>query len=173
MSANGDLLRQLFRGHVRRDDALFRSTAESIVQDERAKNHRLLADDLERILRNGNGHGDRHLANTYEIPKDRERGFPLLDIVQFDYDWDRIILPSETISALQQITVEHKKRDVLAAYGIKPKQNVLFYGPPGCGKTLAAQVLSGILNYPLVTVRFDAVVSSFLGETAANLRRSL
>jgi SpoVK/Ycf46/Vps4 family AAA+-type ATPase len=32
-------------------------------------------------------------------------------------------------------------------------------------------VLAGVLAYPLVTVRFDAVVSSYLGETAANLRR--
>lgn len=50
---NGDLLRQLFRGHSKRDDVTFRAAAEAIIQEERAKNHRLLADDLERILMNG------------------------------------------------------------------------------------------------------------------------
>jgi SpoVK/Ycf46/Vps4 family AAA+-type ATPase len=72
---------------------------------------------------------------------------------------------------LQRIAEEHRGADVLAAGGVKPKRRVLFYGPPGCGKTLAAQVLAGVLGWNLLTVRFDAVVSSYLGETSANLRR--
>jgi hypothetical protein len=47
---SGDLLRQLFRGYSNRDDSTFRAAAEAIIKEERAKNHRLLADDLERIL---------------------------------------------------------------------------------------------------------------------------
>jgi SpoVK/Ycf46/Vps4 family AAA+-type ATPase len=47
----------------------------------------------------------------------------------------------------------------------------LFVGPPGCGKTLAADVLAAELSLPLVYARFDGIVSSFLGETATNLRR--
>jgi hypothetical protein len=53
--ANGDLLRQLFRGYSKRDDSTFRAAAKAIIQEERLKNHRLLADELERILLNGNG----------------------------------------------------------------------------------------------------------------------
>jgi SpoVK/Ycf46/Vps4 family AAA+-type ATPase len=75
------------------------------------------------------------------------------------------------MEVLRQIAKEHYCRDILAASGLRPKQRVLFYGPPGCGKTLAAQVIAGVLYTPLVIVRFDAVVSSYLGETAANLRR--
>lgn len=173
MAANGDLLRQLLRGHMKRDDGMFRVAAEAIIQDERAKNHRLLADDLERILINGNGSilERRSIHSTIEVPKDRERGFPLVDIAEFSYDWDRLILPAMAKQMLQRIVEEHRRREVLAAGGIKPKQRILFYGPPGCGKTLAAKTVAGVLNYPLVTVRFDAVVSSYLGETAANLRR--
>jgi SpoVK/Ycf46/Vps4 family AAA+-type ATPase len=171
--ANGDLLRQLFRGYSKRDDSTFRAAAEAIIQEERLKNHRLLADELERILLNGNGLPASHgkLFKSYDIPKDRERGFSLLDISGFNYDWDRIILPEKQLNVLQQIAREHQRKDLLLAGGLKPRQRVLFFGPPGCGKTLAAQVLAGVLAYPLVTVRFDAVVSSYLGETAANLRR--
>lgn len=170
---NGDLLRQLFRGYTKRDDATFRSAAVELIQEERTKNHRLLADDLERILLNGNGHHNGKPANVnhYEIPKDRERGFPLLDIAEFSYDWDRLILPESSLSVLKKIVREHRRKDLLAGGGLKPTQRVLFFGPPGCGKTLAAQVLAGELSYPLAIVRFDAVVSSYLGETAANLRR--
>lgn len=171
--ANGDVLRQLFRGYAKRDESAFREAATELIQEERAKNHRLLADDLERILLNGNGlhHERRNGSKTYEVPKDRERGFPLADIAEFTYDWDRLVLPEKSLGMLKRIAREHSRKDLLASGGLKPTQRALFFGPPGCGKTLAAQVLAGVLSYPLLTVRFDAVVSSFLGETAANLRR--
>jgi SpoVK/Ycf46/Vps4 family AAA+-type ATPase len=47
----------------------------------------------------------------------------------------------------------------------------LFCGPPGCGKTLAAEVIASALELPLVVVRLDSVISSLLGETSANLRK--
>lgn len=169
---NGELLRQLFRGYAKRDDAIFRTAAENIIREERAKNHKLLANDLEAILMNRNGvSSNRPNVPQHDIPRDREKGFPLLDIAEYRYDWGRILLQPKAAEALWQIATEHHRSDILAASGLSPKRKVLFYGPPGCGKTLAAQVLSGVVGYPLVTVRFDAIVSSFLGETAANLRR--
>ena len=170
---NGDLLRQLFRGYAMHDDSAFRSAASELIQEERIKNHRLLADDLERILLNGTGHrhGKPNNVSHYEIPKDRERGFPLLDITESPYDWDRLVLPESSLGSLKQIVREHRHKDLLVGGGIKPTQRVLFFGPPGCGKTLAAQVIAGVLSSPIAIVRFDAVVSSYLGETAANLRR--
>ncbi len=53
MPTQGELLRQLFRGYKKRDDSLFKRAAEEIIKDEKAKNHRILADDLEKILLNG------------------------------------------------------------------------------------------------------------------------
>jgi SpoVK/Ycf46/Vps4 family AAA+-type ATPase len=172
MAADGDLLRYLFSSYMRRDDTAFLKAAQEIVGVERAKNHRLLADDLERILLSGTSkfEGGRAVANV-DIPKDRERGFPLLDIASYDYGWERLVASSDTMNVLQEVALEHHRRELLAAAGLKPKERILFYGPPGCGKNVAAQVLSSVLSYPLITVRFDAVISSFLGETAANLRR--
>ncbi len=170
---SGKLLRKLFLGYSKHDDAAFRRVAQEIIQSERAKNHRLLADDLEKIILNGNGTSrEKRLAtNTYNIPVDRESQLPLLQITKHDYDWSRLVLPSDTVDKLHQITEEYYKKDILASGGMKPRQNILFFGPPGCGKTLTAKVLSGTLFYPLVTVRFDAIVSSLLGETATNLRK--
>ena len=60
---------------------------------------------------------------------------------------------------------------MLRAHGLQPAQKLLFVGPSGCGKTLAAEVIAAALSLPLVLVRLDSLVSSFLGETASNLRR--
>ena len=72
---------------------------------------------------------------------------------------------------LDAVVEENRRAELLAAYGLRPRQRLLFYGPPGCGKTLAAGAIGGALGLQLATVRFDALVSSYLGETAANLRR--
>jgi MoxR-like ATPase len=170
----GDVLRQLFRSFAHRDDASFRAAAESIIRDERAKNHRLLADELESLLtrrpssQNGAGVATKRRD---DLPTDKERGFPLVDVAEFDLDWSRLVAPNETTAPLRRLVEEHARADLLAAAGLRPSTRALFYGPPGCGKTLAARVVAGVLSRPLVTVRFDAVVSSYLGETAANLRR--
>ena len=172
--ANGDLLRQLFRGYAKRDDSQFRAAADAVIRAEKAKNHRLLADDLERILRNGSVAA---AANPFgatdggDLPRDRERGFPLLDVCSYAHEWDRIVVSPETAETLRGIVREHHCRDLLLAANLRPRQRLLFYGPPGCGKTLAASVIASVLSYPLALVRFDAIVSSYLGETAANLRR--
>jgi SpoVK/Ycf46/Vps4 family AAA+-type ATPase len=47
----------------------------------------------------------------------------------------------------------------------------LFVGPPGCGKTLCAETVAAELGLDLLRARFDGIVSSYLGETATNLRR--
>jgi hypothetical protein len=170
----GDVLRQLFRSFALRDDASFRAAAESIIRDERAKNHRLLADDLERLLtrRPSSQNGAGAAAKRREaLPLDKERGFPLVDVAEFDFDWSRLVAPNETLEPLRRLVEEHARADLLAASGLRPSSRALFYGPPGGGKSLAARVVAGVLSRPLVTVRFDAVVSSYLGETAANLRR--
>jgi SpoVK/Ycf46/Vps4 family AAA+-type ATPase len=144
-----------------------------LISEERLKNHRLLADDLERILLNGaHDTSTRRNANApLDLPKDRERGFPLVDVAEPDYGWERLVALPKTLLTLRALAEEHHRRDVLASGGLRPRRKALFFGPPGCGKTLAAQVLAGVLARPLVTVRFDAVVSSYLGETAANLHR--
>lgn len=170
----GDVLRQLFRSFALRDDSSFRVAAESIIRDERAKNHRLLADDLERLLTRRQSHKSGSVVTMKQrddLPTDKERGFPLVDVAEFDLDWSRLVAPHKTMEPLRRLVEEHARADLLAAAGLRPSASALFYGPPGCGKTLAARVVAGVLSRPLVTVRFDALVSSYLGETAANLRR--
>lgn len=170
--SSGDVLRQLFRSFTNLDEAGFRSAAQEVIREERQKNHRLLADDLERILTNGaRQSAKRRSPYLFEPPIDRERDVPLLDVREHDLAWSQLIVHPDAYDALMQIYDENRRRDLLAAASLRPTQKVLFHGPPGCGKTLAAKVLASQLSCPLVTVRFDAIVSSLLGATATNLRK--
>jgi len=163
----GTKLRKLIESYG--DKAEFMRVAEEIVEEEEQKKNNLLAKDLKGVLSYQNNIFTDH--RSLKIPSDRERGLPLLEIKKYKKDWTDIIITSKIRSSLENIIDENNKREILNAYGLKPKQKLMFFGPPGCGKTLTVQVLSGILHYPLIYIRFDGVISSYLGETAGNLRK--
>lgn len=171
--ANGNLLRQLVRSGADGDLDAFRGVAKKVIAEERQKQHHLLADDLESILygrpakpRSG---ASRRLAAA--TPHDHERGIPLLAVGEPSRRLEDVVLSPINLSIVKRIVRESHREDVLKAYGLRPSDKVLFCGPPGCGKTLTAEVIAHELGRPFVVVRTDSVVSSFLGETAANLRR--
>lgn len=170
--ASGKILRQLIKAGTSGDTAAFQRASEAVISEERQKQHHLLANDLEQIL-----YGDQlrtHQGISAVLPKipvDKERGLPLLDIRQPRRTIEELILPTASISAIEELLEEHRRQDVLRTYGMKASGKVIFFGPPGCGKTLAAEVIASELDLPLAIVRLDALVSSFLGETAANLRK--
>ena len=171
--ANGNLLRQLVRSGADGDLDAFRGVAKKVIAEERQKQHHLLADDLESILygrpakpRSG---ASRRLAAA--APHDHERGIPLLAVREPSRRLEDVVLSPINLSIVKRIVRESHREDVLKAYGLRPSDKVLFCGPPGCGKTLTAEVIAHELGRPFVVVRTDSVVSSFLGETAANLRR--
>ncbi|WP_419587279.1 AAA family ATPase, partial [Thiolapillus sp.] len=82
-----------------------------------------------------------------------------------------VVLSDENASLLDELLQEHHRAEILQSHGLRPADKLLFCGPPGCGKTLTAEVLASELGLPLAIVRIDSVISSFLGETAANLRQ--
>ncbi|MEZ2275296.1 MAG: AAA family ATPase [Microcoleus sp.] len=175
--ARGETLRKLFRSfsHNERDE--FLAAAMEIIQEERNKNHVLLARDLEKLLQNGTEYTKPLAANLApwnqfpEPPKDKDTGLSLLNVKRFDLTWDRIVLSEKIVDLLQEIVLENRKEDILVAYNLKPKNKLLFCGPPGCGKTQTAKILSSALGLPLVYVNLTAVFSSYLGQTATNLHK--
>ncbi|WP_338743783.1 ATP-binding protein [Pseudomonas sp. KK18] len=172
--ANGKILRQLFKAGTLGDPAAFRLASEAIIEEERQKQHHLLANDLEQILYGGDLHkqsSPRKPKFEFDIPTDKERGLPLLDIRPPKRSLEEIILPETSSAMVEEMLEEHRRSDILRSYGMRPSGKVIFFGPPGCGKTLAAEVVAFELDRPLAIVRLDALVSSFLGETAANLRK--
>ncbi|MEH1796055.1 MULTISPECIES: AAA family ATPase [unclassified Nostoc] len=175
--ARGEILRKLFKSFSRNEREEFLAAAMELIEEEKNKNHILLARDLEKLLQNDNGYTKPLATNQApwnqfsEPPKDKDTGLALLEVKQFDLTWDHIVLSEKIFDTLQEIILENRKQDILAAYNLKPKNKLLFCGPPGCGKTQTAKVLSSALGLPLVYVNLTAVFSSYLGETATNLQK--
>jgi len=106
-----------------------------------------------------------------EIPVDGEKGFPLLHLSNQFFAFSDLILQDQIKERLEYVIAENKKAELLYEIGLRPKQKILLCGPPGTGKTLAAKVISSVTGFPFVYILFDSIISSFLGETATNLRK--
>jgi SpoVK/Ycf46/Vps4 family AAA+-type ATPase len=172
--ASANLLKKLFKSYKQRDDEGFYAVALEIIADEKRKKHNLLARDLQRIIENGNG-GLRHFDNQpidyRKLPRDKEQGTVLVEVFSPEKIMSDIVLDGALKKQIFTIFDEFRAQTILKTYGLDFKRKILFAGPPGCGKTLAASVIANELGLPMLYTRFDAVISSYLGETASNLRK--
>lgn len=171
--ANGKLLRQLVRSGADGDVEAFRGVAKELVAEERQKQHHLLANDLETILygRTQSLVAPAMRSLTNAIPEDRERNAPLCAVREPARCLEDVVLSPTNHRLVEDILLEHNRDEVLRAHGLQACDRILLCGPPGCGKTVTAEVIAHELSRPLAVVRTDSVVSSFLGKTAANLRK--
>jgi SpoVK/Ycf46/Vps4 family AAA+-type ATPase len=105
------------------------------------------------------------------LPRDTDRDAALLDLRQPSRSRAEIVLAPLLAQKLERIEAEYRALEALTRRGLPAKTRLLFVGPPGCGKTLCAEILAHDLGLPVLYARFDGIVSSYLGETANNLRR--
>ncbi len=106
-----------------------------------------------------------------DLPRDKERGLSLVELRDPEWSINDLVLASDARELLGRVVEENRRSQLIRSYGLRPIRKVLFWGPPGCGKTIAAEAIAKELYLPLAVVRFDAVISSYLGETSANLRK--
>ena len=177
MSQSSEAIQKLLLAHFEGDENSFCDAARSIIKEERRLNHSVFANELERILKKANGAPPSKTffaalsANNGNMPKDSDKDASLIDLSQPSVEVDDLVLAPSLSEGLDRIIRERRSSEVLRSHGMKPASKLLLCGPPGCGKTMAASALAEALYLPLATVRFDAVVSSYLGQTAANLRK--
>lgn len=93
------------------------------------------------------------------------------------YTWDDLVLEDGAKELLRQACGQVAYRGmVYEQWGFQNKMaygrgvSLLFAGPPGTGKTMAAQVLARELNLELYKVDLSGVLSKYIGETQKNLR---
>lgn len=172
--SRGELLKKLFYSYSHGDDQSFQEVAGQIIRDEEGKNNRVLANALRRNLNSAPAKpasGPGAARKLAVVPLEREKQLPLVDFVQPERRQSDLILNRNNQRTLHSLLREFRQRETLGAHGLHPRNRLLFCGPPGCGKTLCAEVLAHESGLPLLTASMDVLVSSLLGETASNLRR--
>lgn len=94
------------------------------------------------------------------------------------YTWDMLVVPGEQLSQLREICHQVKYRSlVYGEWGFAGRLslgrglNILFSGPPGSGKTMAAEVIATELNLEIYKIDVSQIVSKYIGETEKNLSR--
>ena len=171
-----DLIKRLFKGIFSEDVVSLKKIAHQIITDERKLGHDKLANSLEHISatekprfttfneKNGNG------AGISALPTSKRDSSQLVSFVARELLKHHMVLPLDVEKRLQSIEKEYAARERLAKYNLAPKRKILLHGFPGCGKTLSAERIAWNLGLPLLKVRFDALLSSYFGESASNLR---
>ncbi|WP_298432645.1 AAA family ATPase [Geobacter sp.] len=98
--------------------------------------------------------------------------------VRPSFGWNDLVLPADQRGQLEEICARARHRHlVIGSWGFGRKlsygtgQNVLFSGPSGTGKTMAAQVVASELGLDLFRIDLSQVVSKYIGETEKNLDR--
>ncbi len=166
--ARSDLLVSLVRAAAAGDRETLRSTAEALAADERAKNHHILADRLQRAI---SAVAVTPPPFTTSTAIDAGSGRDAIFEVEPRTRLDDLILTLPVRQNGRQLVEEHVRADVLRAHGFEPRHRVLLSGPPGNGKTSYAEGVAEALALPFFVVRYDALIGSYLGETNARLRK--
>jgi AAA+ superfamily predicted ATPase len=163
--ARSDLVLNLVRAGATGDQVGFRRTVEAMIADERGRQHHVVADRLEEHL-----HAKANGATPMRAP--------MADAPVGSFDEEHperllsdLVLPEHVSRAVSELVEEQQRADLLRSHAIEPRHRVLLAGPPGNGKTSLAEALAGELAVPLLTVRYDGVIGSYLGETAVRLAR--
>lgn len=174
---NADIIKRLVRAIAEGSQNDLDRLAKKVVEAERKTGHRRLADELDAILGetkrrpNGIGHAVAERPGSLrELPQSRRHGEQLATLIPHDELEHNMVLPAATEERFARIECEFAARERLGAYGLLPRKTILLYGPPGCGKSLGAKRLAWNTGMPLMKVRFDALISSYFGESAWNLR---
>ena len=161
-----DLLLDLARAGTGGDRLLFRKALEAIIADERAKQHHILADRLASHLQS-NGSAKFTVSPTRPNGLPGERYFEIAP----ERRLGDLVLPEFVMETARELVEEHRRTDLLRSHNLEPRHRILLTGPPGNGKTSLAEALATELALPLLSVRYESVIASYLGETAVRLSK--
>ncbi len=160
--ARADLLVSLVRSGSAGDQLGFRRAVEAIIAEENSKQHGIVASQLTEALKTEGGN------RVNPRPAATNSSSPVFEIEPRRRVED-LVLSKEVDETVADIIEEHHRNDLLRSFGLEPRHRVLLVGPPGSGKTSLAEAIATDVMLPFLVVRYEALISSYLGETAGRL----
>lgn len=168
--ARADLMCELIKYGLIKDNTNFRKAAEALCAEERAKQHTILANKIQDLL---------SMDKKQIIDKNSNINIVQGGMSESSLFWEKIpqkrmdnlILPQTVKDICQGMIDEQLRTEVLQSYGLEPRNKLLLIGPPGNGKTSLAEAMAEALMVPLLTVRYENIVGAYLGETASKLSK--
>lgn len=169
--AQADTLVELLKTASSGDQQSFRKTAEKLIQEERDKGHRILAERLHKSLQQGTNAGARNgsYKQTVSAGSARELFYELTP----ERSLDSLMLSEKVKPLINELVDEQKRAELLHAYNLSPRNRILLAGPPGNGKTTLVEAIAFELMCPLIVIRYESLIGSYLGETSTRLKNLL
>ncbi|MCA8934709.1 MAG: ATP-binding protein [Planctomycetes bacterium] len=162
--ARSDLVLSLIEAGVKGDQARLRRTVEALIADERAKQHNALADRLDRVI-------SKQPEAAANVIADQISSTDLFSAKTPERQLSELVLPSPITKLVRQMIEEQHRSELLKAYNLKPRHRLIAVGPPGNGKTSLAEAIAYELMVPLITLSYEGIIGSYLGQTAQRLGR--
>jgi len=111
------------------------------------------------------------MDSLISTPVDQESRMNIVDIQMPSENDNEIILSPNIYNKVEDYINLYQHQGELLKNGLEISNSLLLYGIPGSGKTSIAKYISNKTGLPLITARFDAIVSSLLGNTSKNIRK--
>jgi SpoVK/Ycf46/Vps4 family AAA+-type ATPase len=160
----------LLRSRAEGDDDSFFSIVLQVAAAEARQGHRQIAEELRAEVDKARARTPRgaSVAIPFSSPRGGLEG--LLDLRQPRFNLKDVVLNERQIARINDVLRQQRKRDWLREHGKTPNRRLLFVGPPGSGKTMSAEALAGELHLPMFVIRLEAMITRYMGDTAAKLR---
>jgi SpoVK/Ycf46/Vps4 family AAA+-type ATPase len=166
-----DRVKKLLQAYRDFDDTAFLRAAEAIIEESVASNRMSEAKELKRALGEGHRPVSFKTQQMNLLPSATRSDAKLFTLVESAVDERQIVLSKETREKIDRVVQEHKNKEILHRHGLRAKSKLLFWGPPGCGKTLTSMFLGNALGLPVAVVQLSALISSNLGDTGNHVRK--
>lgn len=163
-------LKSLLRSYSEADGERFLAVGTQIAAHAARSGKTKLASELKELL-------DEIKRKQYaariggSVPIARPQG-ELLTVLSVAYPKTRLsemVLGDLQVASLRRVLHEYRQQAKLRDHGLSARRKLLLAGRPGCGKSMTSQALAGELKLPHFAVQLHALITKFMGETAAKL----
>jgi SpoVK/Ycf46/Vps4 family AAA+-type ATPase len=165
-------IKALLQSYGSRDDERFFTVALQVAASEARQGHEVLARQIRELVVSARDRiGQRRITGKLlHVARPQGEAAELLEHVERHVSLRDLILPPPLRERVDRILLEQQNIGRLREHDLRPRQKLLFTGPPGCGKTMTASALASELGLPLFVVRLDGLIAKYLGESLTKLR---